>query len=231
MLSVKTISLLILCATTAACAGASPEDAKMSLALSAQGKALLAEGKKAEARDVYVSAVSRNDRNARAWNGLGVSYELLGKRSEARDAYKRAIELAPNDMTAANNLAHLYMALGAPEDAVELLEPLARKKNAPEALKQNFAKAFQMVRDEDAQSEDPYADLGTFPTKGLAEGGVAKAKALMGNPSGLSYEIVPDVKASGGTPSFTIKARGASPQSICGRLNPKAFSCIPRGRK
>jgi len=65
----------------------------MTLALGTQGKTLLAEGKNAEARDIYLSAVARDDQNARAWNGLGVANDLLGKRNEAREAYRRALDL------------------------------------------------------------------------------------------------------------------------------------------
>jgi len=65
--------------------------------LCAQGKVLLQAGKGGEARDVYLSAVARDETSARAWNGLGVSYDLLGKRPDARAAYKRALDLAPQD--------------------------------------------------------------------------------------------------------------------------------------
>jgi tetratricopeptide (TPR) repeat protein len=231
MLSAKTISLLLLCATLAACAQASPTDIRMSLALSAQGKTLLAAGKNAEARDVYSSATSRYDQNARAWNGLGVSNELLGKREAAREAYQKAIDLAPNDMTAANNLAHLYIEQGDPASAVELLDPIVRQKNAPTALKQNYAKASKMVQAKEAPDDEPYADLGSFATEGLAQGHAAAAKALMGNTLNLSFDVVPEVKVEGGTPVFTVRATGASPLSVCQRLNPKTITCIPHGKQ
>jgi Flp pilus assembly protein TadD len=151
MVSAKTISLLLLSACLAACASqATPEDVQMSLALAAQGKTLLMAGKPTEARDIYQSAVIRDEQNARAWNGLGVSNELLGKHAAAREAYEHALALAPGDMTAANNLALLYIEKGDAAAAIRLLKPFADDKNAPSALKQNLAKAMKMQSSKDA---------------------------------------------------------------------------------
>ena len=232
MFSMKTIPLLLMCAGLAACASsASPQDVKMALALSAQGKELLAQGKNAEARDIYESAVSRDERNARAWNGLGVAYDLLGKRDKAREAYERALDLAPKDMKAANNLAHLDIEEGNAAGAAKLLEPFAAKKNAPPALKQNLAKANKMMEAPQPLSEEPYADLGSYPTEGLAQGQVAKALAQLGGEKDVSFLIVPEVKSDGGTPAFTVKAVGNNPQATCRHLNPKMFTCTPHGKK
>ncbi len=130
---------LVACAQT-------DENAKMSLSLCDQGKVLLREGKPAEARDIYLSAVSRDDGNARAWNGLGVSNSMLGKRGDAREAYKRALDLQPEDMIAANNLAHLELEEGRSAAAVELLEKLAADEKAPATLKENYAKAVRATQ-------------------------------------------------------------------------------------
>jgi Tfp pilus assembly protein PilF len=226
MLSMKKKFLLLTVVVLTACAShASPEDAKMASALTAQGKALLSAGKTSEARDIYVSAVSRDNKNARAWNGLGVSYDLLRKHERARDAYQRAIDLAPNDMTAANNLAHLYLEEENAEAAVALLEPYARKKNAPDALKQNFVKAKLIVQDKEAAKEKSHANLGSFPTKGLAWGQIAKAKTMLEGVEGLSFVVVPDVKIDQDTPFFVAKAESEKPQMVCRRLDPKGFPC------
>ena len=230
MLSLKTISPLFLCVILAACAQPSPSDIKMSVALSNQGKGLLAEGKNAEARDVYSSAVSRYDQNTRAWNGLGVSNELLGKRDLAREAYEKAISLAPQDMTAANNLAHLYIETGNPAAAVKLLDPFAHQKEAPEALRQNYAKANKMVQVSETPDDEPYADLGSFPTLGLAEAQAAKAKALLGKTLNVSLDVLTEVKTQGGTPVFSVRATGTPPESICLLTNPKKITCIPHGK-
>jgi|GEM_PF-2008556 tetratricopeptide (TPR) repeat protein len=227
MLSAKTLPLLLLCAGLAACASAaSPEDVKMSAALGEQGKALLAAGKNDEAKDIYLSAISRDGKNARAWNGLGVSYDLLGKRDKARDAYRQALDLAPKDGAVANNLAHLYIEEGDAASAVDLLGPFANGQNVPSALKQNLAKASQMMQAKESLGGEAYADLGSFPTEGMAQGHEAKAKALLDDDD-LSFLIVPEVKTEGGTPVFAIKVTGKEPKSICAKLSKKTFSCVP----
>jgi tetratricopeptide (TPR) repeat protein len=247
----KKIPLLLLCAGLAACASkASPEDVRMATALTVQGKALLSDGKSGEARDIYLSAIARDERNARAWNGLGVSYDLLGKRDKAQESYRRAVDLAPQDMTAANNLAHLYLEKGKPLEAFELLEPFANNKSAPMALKQNLARAAQLAEEKkpavkepvketvkepaketaEEAAEDVYADIGSFPTDAMAQNHVAKVKALLDDDD-ISFLVVPEVKIMGGTPVFTVKAVGEDPRKICNKANPLAIPCDPHGKK
>ncbi|MGB9154715.1 MAG: tetratricopeptide repeat protein [Alphaproteobacteria bacterium] len=221
---------LFLSLTLAACASvASPEDVQMSNALCAQGKTLLAAGKNADARDVYASATHRDEQNARAWNGLGAAYDMLGKRAEAMDAYQHAIELAPNDVSIVNNLAHLYIETGDAQDAITLLQPFADAPNAPLTLRQNMIAARKAARVEQTAVSEIYADLGSYPTEGMAQGHMTEIRNLLDD-SEVVLAIVPEVKTGGGIPTFTIKATGRSPQSICDDLNPKAFPCIPRGQ-
>lgn len=227
MLRRKTPLLLLCCALAACAAQATPEDALMANNLCAQGKTLLATGKTGDARDIYASAAHRDADNPRAWNGLGVADDLLGKRSEAENAYKRAIDLAPRDPTATNNLAHLYIANGDPDAAVQLLEPFAGDPKAPVALRQNLDAARKAVQTEQALGGGVYADLGSYPTEGMAQGHAAAAKKLLGSDAGdMTFSIVPEVKVAGGTPMFTVKVTGKSPQDICDELNPQAFPCV-----
>ncbi|MDR3425760.1 MAG: tetratricopeptide repeat protein [Alphaproteobacteria bacterium] len=226
------LCLLLLSLALAACAtSASPEDAQMSNNLSSQGKTLLAAGKNAEARDIYASATARDDQNARAWNGLGVAYDLLGKKNKARDAFQHAVDLAPNDPIALNNLAHSYMEAKDPAAAVRLLTPYANAPDAPAALKQNLAAASKAAEAKEAAGGDVYADLGSYPTEGMAQGHVAEAKSLLGDDAeNVTFLVIPEVKVSGGTPVFTIKAVGKPPQALCEDLNAKAFPCVPYGK-
>jgi Flp pilus assembly protein TadD len=216
----------------------SPEDAKMSVALCAQGKAMLASGKRAEARDIYQSAVSRDENNARAWNGLGVSYDVLGKHADAKSAYQQALELAPDDMTAANNLAHLYLEEGDAAAAVRLLSPFRNMKATPAIVKQNLVEAERKLQVKESaknqvrepvneeQQNSAYADLGSYATEGLAKGYLGEAKSLLNDQGGLSYAVEPEVKIGGGTPVFAVKVRGGDPQKVCRVLKARAFPCL-----
>ncbi len=229
MLCTKTPLFIALLALTACATHASPEDAHMADNLCMQGKVLLMAGKKTEARDIYSSATKRDAGNARAWNGLGAADDLLGKREDALEAYQHAIDLMPNDMTAKNNLAHLYMEMGQPDKAVELLQPYADDRTAPATLRQNLAAATKVVQ---AGSTDVYAELGSYPTDGMAQGHIREAKSLLGNKAkDLDFTIVPEVKTGGGVPTFTAKITGRNPQDICDDLTAQAFPCIPHGKQ
>jgi Flp pilus assembly protein TadD len=226
----RKLPILLVCSLVVACAQASPEDVQMSLSLAQQGRAMLAAGKNAEARDVYLSAVSRDNDNARAWNGLGVSYDLMGKWDEARDAYQHALTLVPDDMTVANNLAHLYLEGGDAVAAVALLESLVNDPNAPLVLKQNYAratKAVQAAQAKQARKEvESYADLGSYPTSGMAEARVQQIRSLLDDED---VAVVPEVKVAGGTPTFTIKVSTRDPKAVCENMMQQAFPCVPRG--
>ena len=223
------ISPLLLCLMLAACAmGPSPEDKQMADALCGQGKTLLASAKYADARDIYASATTRDDQSARAWNGLGVSYDMLGKRNEALDAYQHAVDLAPEDVSAVNNLAHLYIEMGQGEEAIKILAPYIGAPNAPPALRQNLDAARTLVMHKEAAESDVYADLGSYPTEGMAQGHLTEARQLL-NDSTVNFTIVPEVKIAGGTPSFAIRATGRSPQTLCDKLMDKAFPCVAHG--
>jgi len=226
----RKIPLFFLCLLAAACASqTSPEDAQMAGALCAQGKTLLASHKYSDARDIYLSATMRDSRNARAWNGLGVASDLLGKRDEAVSAYKHAIDLAPHDLTATNNLAHLYIETGKADEAVHLLEPYANDSSATPTMRQNLETARKAAQVNETATSEVYADIGSYPTEGMAQGHMAEIRKLLDDKD-VVLVITPEVKTGGGIPVFTIKATGRSPQSICEDLNAKAFPCVPVGK-
>ena len=219
--------ILAACATTV-----SSENAQKAESLTAQGKTLLSVKKSAEARDVYLDAIAHNDQNVRAWNGLGVAYDLLGSRDKAQDAYSRAVDLAPEDFSAVNNLAHLYLEKGDAAEAVRLLTPLAQNPAAPTTVRQNLAAATKAAQVKETASGEVYADLGASPTEAMAQGHLAEAKTLLGKEAAaLTFRIISETKVSGGTPVFTARIFGEDPQLLCGVLNPQAIPCIPHGKR
>ncbi len=235
------LTLLSFLALTACASAPSSEDAQMADSLATQGKALLAKGKIAEARDIYLSAASRNDQSPRVWNGLGVAYEMLGKRALAKDAYEKALELAPEDKAASNNMAHLLLTEGEADEAMHMLKTHKDDHAAPKALKQNFAKAVkeaktgeapetkavQPAKATEALEAEVYADLGAAPTESMAKNRIKQIKSALGPGSApLSFHIVPEVKVFGGTPVFNIRATGVNPESLCEELNSLAFPCF-----
>ena len=227
------LPLLSVCLVLAACAmPVSPEEAQRTNELCAQGKKLLIAGKTTEALDMYASATNVDSRNVQAWNGLGVAQDMLGHSDKALDAYQKAVELDPTDASVTNNLAHLYLEMGDAEDAVRLLQPFADKLTLPPVLHQNFDAATKAVRVKQEQAGDTYADLGSYPTDGMAQGHLAEVRQLLdGDAEGITLIIDPEVKVGGGTPVFTIKATGRSPLDLCENLNAKAYPCLPHVKK
>jgi len=228
----------------------------MAEAMCGQAKSLLASRQISEARDLYTSATARDSGNARAWNGLGVADDMLGKRDEAKVAYQQASSLAPTDINIVNNLAHLSLETGDYEDAIGLLEPLIRDGGATTVMRQNLAEAYGAVgRQSDAeallridlppaqvserlasykklqQEHDSYADLGSYPTEGMAQAHIEEIKEIAGtDASTWTFAVIPDVKVIGGIPVFTIRISGESPATICALMNTQALPCIPYGK-
>jgi hypothetical protein len=65
----------------------------------------------------------------------------------------------------------------------------------------------------------------------MAQAYLNEARQIMGRDAkDTNFAVVPEVKIAGGTPLFTVKATGKSPQAICDNLNPKAFPCVPHGK-
>ena len=226
-MSPKKFAPLLFCVLLAACASApSPEDAQMANSLCEQGKVLLKSGKNTNALDVYTSATTRDPQNSRAWNGLGVAYDLTGNKIAAKSAYQSALDLAPNDLSVVNNLAHLYLETNQPEEAVALLELHANDGNVPATLLQNLDTARKAVA---ATSTEVYAELGSYPTEGMARGHLSEVTSLL-NDKNVTISIMPEVRIGGGTPTFTLKATGRSPISICADMNAEAIPCLPHGK-
>jgi len=75
----------------------------------------------AKAEQLFKEAISLDDQDASAFNGLGNVYHARGQLEEAIDKYKRAIALTPNYTAAFNDLALAY------EDKMEADEANANK--------------------------------------------------------------------------------------------------------
>jgi len=195
----------------------------MSLNMAAQGKAMLEEGKKEQALDLYQSVISRDPNNARAWNGAGVCYELLGRKDEAERAYSKALNIVPGDMIVSNNLARFYLEKGEPSKALELLEPFDGKDNLPKDLVENLSNAKKRAGKTTELLKRKHANLGIFPTSELAAEQVNKVKNIL-NDKTVSFNILPRFESKG-NPVFVLIALGTEPETICSKLVAKGIPC------
>ena len=106
-------------------------------------------------------------RSVEALDGRGVALDLMGRHPEAQDSYRRAQALAPNSISVANNLGLSLLLDGRPDEARAVLEPLARRSDAPQRVTANYAISLAATGVEAAARAvlgDPDADL-----RGLAD--------------------------------------------------------------
>ena len=61
---------------------------------------MLAVGKPAKAIEDFNAALNVNNKNGKAWAGLGLAYEKQGDRAKAAENYQRALSLDPQDPVA-----------------------------------------------------------------------------------------------------------------------------------
>ena len=103
-----------------------PESA---LVLAGDGDVKFRRGLLAEAQEQYQAAISRDEKCARAWLGLGRIHAAESQRRQSLEAFARAHELAPYDGDA---LYYWALGLPFPQNATELEKHLARYRDDPE---------------------------------------------------------------------------------------------------
>lgn len=227
------------------------------------GRVLLKQGRAADAKTEYEKALSIDSSDTKAMNGLGIALDYLGNHEAAQKTYKEALDEKSDDLPTLNNLAHSYVLSGAYNEAITLLEPHLKDKGATPALRQNLAEAYGMAgmevdaervgrmdlspeqvkhnlayyrarRDQLSVAPKFYAELGSFPTEGMAESRVEQIRAdFPKQTGGLVINVTPEIKVSGGTPAFTVRALGFTRvdkvRVFCDKLKKQNIACIAHG--
>jgi tetratricopeptide (TPR) repeat protein len=80
------------------------------------------QGRHQEAINELRKVISIDPQHAKAYNGLGVSYDNLKKFDEAQQLYRIAMVLAPEDDSICNNMGYSLALKGDYESAVEILK-------------------------------------------------------------------------------------------------------------
>jgi Flp pilus assembly protein TadD len=224
----------------------------------AEARLLVRLGRYADARDQYQILLQHDRHDVKALNGQGIAFDYLGQHGDAEASYRAALEEKPDDAATLNNLAHSYVLDGQYEDAIHVLEPHARDKNAPPALRQNLAEAYAMagmyadaermmrmdLKPADVKRNLAYyrtrrahkvpqdkfvADLGSYPTRDMADVKAEAARSALGDKSSFLITVISDVASIGGTPSFHVQATGfAKAQSLngfCKDMQAKDIGC------
>ncbi|MDD3288518.1 MAG: tetratricopeptide repeat protein [Alphaproteobacteria bacterium] len=224
------------------------------------GRVLIALDMPAEAKDQYLKALDEDSDDPKALNGLGIALDYLGDHRGAQEKYKEALEEDPDNLNTLNNLAYSFIVSGSYDEAIKLLEPQLKNTAATPALRQNLALAYGLSgMDLDAErvarmdltlakvksnmsyyrrkraeltvSSEPYAELGNYATKAMAEVWLGKIKAL-GIPADIKTMVVPEVAVPGGTPRFTIHLSGCQSgdglRELCKDLVKRDIPCLIR---
>lgn len=222
------------------------------------GRVLIALGRPADARDQFARALEEKDDDPRALNGMGVALDQLGDHIKAQDYLRKALKKDPANLKTLNNLAFAHIQAGQPQEAIKLLEPVSREASAPAVLRQNLAYAYGLAgMDVDAERlarldltpaqvknnlaffkqkraelglrAPPFAELGSFPTQGMAE---AQADKALAHPllKGKKISIVPEIKTAGGIPSFSLRVTAPAEklEGLCKDLGDAGFTCRVR---
>lgn len=135
----KWIGVIALLAMTAACSGAQPDIVGIrpvneqvvgaSQDALARAELLFSRGEHALALDAYRRAVRNDPKDARALNGVAISYAAMGRHDLARQFFELALARAPQDGRIYRNFARSLRAQGMGREADALLaqaDPAAR---------------------------------------------------------------------------------------------------------
>ncbi|WP_331255680.1 tetratricopeptide repeat protein [Candidatus Bealeia paramacronuclearis] len=92
-------------------------------------------------------ALSLNPQDHKALSTLGIAYDMLGQPEKAQANYRAALELEPMNMSYENNLALSLVLAGKFDEAIRVLERIARSPQATPRIRQNLALAYGLSGD------------------------------------------------------------------------------------
>ena len=146
--------------------GAAPGSARAQLGLA---RAQLALDQPAKALPFAERAVTLAPKDVAALIGKGVVLDRLGRHGEAQASYRAALAEAPRSVAARTDLA-LSLALGGRcDEALEILEPIARSAAATPRDRQNLAFVYGLKGDAAAARSLGRADLDAATAAGNAD--------------------------------------------------------------
>ncbi len=97
--------------------------------------------------------------NARAYNGLGVAYDMLGEPENAQSSYRAGLSVEPGHMGLTSNLGLSFALSGRYSEAIAMLERAAALPGAGVRQRQNLALAYGLAGEMERAEELARADL------------------------------------------------------------------------
>ncbi len=108
----------------------------------------------------HFEAVKRTHPQAAAFNGLGVTEDLLGDHAAAQRAYEEGLKTAPDDPTLRNNLGLSQALAGDYVAAIATLSALTASPHATPRYRLNLALVYGLAGQDDAAAAAARDDLG-----------------------------------------------------------------------
>ena len=102
---------------------------------------------------LFLEALAREPRDAKALNDLGIARDLQGRHADAQAAYRQALGVAPEMQAATANLALSLALTGQAAQGAALLRPLAAGPDAPARLRNDMAVVSELAGDRAGAAE------------------------------------------------------------------------------
>jgi len=172
-------------------------------------------GRHKEAIEEFKKVISIDPYNIKAYNGMGVSYDLMGDFPRAMESYQKALDLNPNVSFVQNNLGYSYILQGNLDEAITAFQKAVALNDQESRVHNNLGLAYAMKDQYDlamtefkiAGDEDKaYFNIAQlYYRKGLyeeAKSNYAKALTL--------------------DPSFTLAQNGLAAAEALARISPSS---------
>jgi Flp pilus assembly protein TadD len=163
---------------------AAPNNARAQLGLA---RAQLALNQPSKALAYADRAASLAPRDVSVLVGRGVVLDRLGRHGDAQASYRQALAVAPRSVAARTDLALSLALSGRCDEALEILEPIARSATATARDRQNLAFIYGLKGDAAAARSLGRADLGESVAASNADF-LAQARAQM-KPGAISDQV------------------------------------------
>jgi len=97
-----------------------------------------------QAVEEFIKSVEIEPTHAKAYNGMGVSYDSLGEYAKAIEAYKSALKMDPKLDYVHNNLGYAYLLDGDLNSAIDSFKQAVALNNRKERYHNNLGLAYAM---------------------------------------------------------------------------------------
>jgi Flp pilus assembly protein TadD len=101
-------------------------------------------GRHKEAIEEFKKVISIDPNNIKAYNGMGVSYDLMGDFPRAMESYQKALDLNPNVSFVQNNLGYSYILQGNLDEAITAFQKAVALNDQESRVHNNLGLAYAM---------------------------------------------------------------------------------------